>query len=149
MKVWAIDAAAEDLLAKSSDSLPRRAAPSAGEARALVVTACPALAFAPLRTLDRVVEMAGTTLLMAVPERAALEAEALENAVVWIAGGAEAAKLREQGGRALLCPGDSCQGGTRLELHLEHARLVGAGGQVLEALRVDLKPRSRLSVQGA
>lgn len=148
-----LDAAADWLLVKNGGArAPVRPALAAWLSLARVVSGAPAERFSPLPARERDIELVDTLLLMAVPNRQALEEEALSNAAVWILGGAPGGALEEREGRAVLSPGDFLAGGQRLELELGKGQLRAVvttpDGKESRRLELALSARTKMSVKG-
>src|SRR5688572_5027608 len=59
----------------------------------------------PLPSTNRAIELFGAQLGMAVPDTSRLEGEEIENAVLWIAGGADTPSVDNNRGRLVIVPG--------------------------------------------
>lgn len=147
-----LDAAADWLLGTNGVPPPVRPEPASWLERARVVSASPAARFGPLPASERDIEIVDTLLLMAVPDRALLDDDALANAAVWIAGGAGSAALEKRRGRAVLSPGDFLKSGSRLEIELAKGQLcaVITTPEGKQSARLDLavSARTKMSVKG-
>lgn len=150
-----LDAAASWLLKGDGGAPPaRRAVPLADRARALleVTVAVVAAELPPLSTTARGIELVGANICMAVPNLAAVASEELDNAAVWLGGGAALPAVELGKGRAMLAPGDIQGTGGVLVVEvlpgeLRIARLDG-GGAVIESRSVPLAAGSRMHVRG-
>jgi len=126
-----LDESARFLLGSEGAARPRRNAPSPLLARAVAVVQPGTQALPLLATTDRAVEMRGASLVMAVPRRDLLATENLENASLWIVGGATERELVVNGASVVVAPGPLDEGGAILVCEPEKS------GFVVESLAKD------------
>lgn len=139
-------AAAQFLLSETNTCEPPTRPVIARAERHVTVVARPRPeSFWPYAVTARFLEMAGTLLIMGVPDEAALEAEDLENAHLWIVG-AGPWGVEQVGSRAVVRPGDAV---VTIDVALADARITARrpDGSIIEQRTVSLQPLARLQVQ--
>jgi hypothetical protein len=106
----------------------------------------------PLVASARVIELCSGHICMAVPDAPSLELEEIENAALWIAGGASAS-VESNKGRLVVVPGDVIAGGSVVVMdtsaHDVKIARVDTAGAVVDARTCPLGGGSRMQVQGA
>ncbi|MBI1949067.1 MAG: hypothetical protein HYS27_25490 [Deltaproteobacteria bacterium] len=108
---------------------------------------------APLPSSDRVIELVGSQLCMAVPDRARVAPEEWDNAALWLAGGEAAAGLHDERGRPVVVPGDAASGAglAVIDLTANEAKiaLLESGGSIAATRTLTLGGGARITVKAA
>jgi hypothetical protein len=107
---------------------------------------------APLPASSRAIELLGAHIGMALPDVALLDREEIENAALWIAGGAPDAAVDRTRGRLVVVPGDVIAGGhvTVIDVASElRVAFVDKDGDVIRSEVAPLPSQPSLTVQGA
>ena len=99
------------------------------------------------------VELLGSFVCMAVPTRDDVLADEIDNAHVWVVGGALEASIEMRGTRSIVVsPGDLCAGGAIACIELNGpaplVMLMSVDGTVLETRLLDASKSTRMSVRG-
>jgi hypothetical protein len=144
------DDAAGWLLSSREGQPPRRGAGAGFAEKVTVVTREAAEDFAPLAVVDRAVELAGRVIVMALPGADDLEGETLENAAVWIVGGASEPRLQAEETRLLLAPGPDATRvlSVRVDAEAVRAARLDLSGTIIDQAVLPLGAKTRMSVRG-